>query len=184
MSEAKENDQEILVTGRNSRHESAQAYLGSTARQVFVKTDIPVLFVSSVFPVTRGLRRLLICTAGGEPGKGDVQFGGRIARLTRAAVTVFHAYRPDAPENELERIKRYTAQAKHTLITLGVDCKLHLTRGPALENILAEAESRDYGLIVLGAPAPRDPQRLVWTDLTIQVLTNTDLPVLVVPMTG
>jgi nucleotide-binding universal stress UspA family protein len=87
--EAQEGDYEVVAMGRGDSREQ----LGSTARQVLEQAHLPVLLVQD----TRDrLEKILICTAGGQPGKSDVRFGGRLARRTAARVTVFHVRYPQA----------------------------------------------------------------------------------------
>jgi nucleotide-binding universal stress UspA family protein len=90
--------------------------------------------------------------------------------------------RPEAGPDDVERANRHMRQAQAMLMMLGIRAEALLPRGNARDEILWEIDAGDYDLIVLGAPAPRTPNRLVWTDLTIQVITQTTSPVLVVPM--
>jgi nucleotide-binding universal stress UspA family protein len=47
---------------------------------------------------------------------------------------------------------------------------------------LKEIAAENYGLIVIGAPAPRPAERFLWSDLAIQIVSGTTRPVLIVPM--
>lgn len=177
LSELTEVDHEMIVLGRNKV--GRDAHLGQTAREIFLNAQVPVLLTTAVAPA---IHRILICTAAGEPGKADIRFGGRLARRIHAGVTILHVSSPQASESEKARAHRHIEQACQMLTAMGVSSTDKERRGTALAEILAEISQGDYDLVVLGAPAPRIPQRLVWSDLTIQVLTQSTLPVLVVPM--
>jgi sulfate/thiosulfate transport system ATP-binding protein len=177
LQDIREYDHELVVLGRSKSLERRD--LGKNSRQVFLSGNVPTLFVTETRP---HIRRILICTAAGEPGKADVRFGGRVARRTQAEVKVLHVLRPEAGPDDVERANRHMRQAQAMLMMLGIRAEALLPRGNARDEILWEIDAGDYDLIVLGAPAPRTPNRLVWTDLTIQIITQTTSPVLVVPM--
>jgi sulfate transport system ATP-binding protein len=177
LAELAESDHELIILGRNKS--GRDAHLGKTSREVFLNAQVPILLTGAPH---LNIQRMLICTAAGEPGKADIRFGGRLARRTGAEVTVLHVGNPAASSAEQERAGRHMQQAHQLLSALGVRSNEQVRRGEALDEILAEIRSGVYDLVVLGAPAPRVPQRLVWSDLTIQVITQTTLPILIVPM--
>jgi sulfate/thiosulfate transport system ATP-binding protein len=152
--EAQEGDYEVVAMGRGD----SQEQLGSTARQVLEQAHLPVLLVQN----TRNrLEKILICTAGGQPGRSDVRFGGRLARRTGAQVTVFHVRYPQATTEDNRRVEAHLRRAKQSLEALGVSTETKITSGNALQQILSEAETGDYDLIVIGArPTPSQPAHL------------------------
>ncbi|MBM4464458.1 MAG: ATP-binding cassette domain-containing protein [Chloroflexi bacterium] len=176
LAEAQEGDYELVVLGRG------RDGLGSVAQQILKRTETPVLLVQETRPQ---IARVLICTAVGEPGKTDVRFGGRVARRTRAAVTVFHVVRPGAAPWERARAEQHMAAAQAVLDTLGVAAETKITgQRPEgrVADIAAEAEAGDYDLIVIGAPAWQHPARSRWTDFASQIVRSTSRPVLIAPM--
>src|SRR5205823_14729868 len=56
-------------------------------RELMRRVPIPMLVVKGERP---SLRRILFCTAGGEPGKRDIIFGGRVARRAGATTTLLY----------------------------------------------------------------------------------------------
>jgi len=173
--EAREGLYEIVILGRGA----AESTLGLTARQVLTQAEVPVLLVQTPRP---NIERILICTAAGEPGKTDVRFGGRLARRTGAQATALHVYRPQTSPAQRSRIKRHLLRAQASLEALGVKAGIKTEEGLGVERILHEAETGDYDLIVIGAPAPRASQQLLWPDVASSIVAGTTRPVLVVPM--
>ena len=92
LMEAQEGHYEVVVIGQIGRTANPNlAGMGSTAWQVLNLAAVPVLIVQSH---RAEIKRILICTGAGEPGKSGVRFGGRLARTTGAQATVFHIQRP------------------------------------------------------------------------------------------
>lgn len=176
--EALEGDYELVVIGLDEYEPAAQGFKHNV-RELSLRSGIAVLTLRSSRP---SIQRILICTAGGEPGKGDIRFGGRIARRANAEATVFHVYRSGADEFARRRIDRHLAQALASLESLGVRCAAKTEEGPVIERILNEARQGDYDLIVIGASERLRPTKWVQTDFTSQIISATRRPVLVVPM--
>ncbi len=171
--ETQEGYYEMIVVGRGDT-------IGSTVRQVLAQVRIPVLLVHTPRPA---IRRILICTAAGEPGKADVRFGGRIARRTGARVTILHI-RPamKAPE-ERQWVERHLGLVRASLASTGVSCEVKIEEGRVAAHILQEAETGDYDLVILGASQPRARQfRSRSGGRTSQLVRRIQRPVLVVPM--
>ncbi|HVY60599.1 MAG TPA: ATP-binding cassette domain-containing protein, partial [Planctomycetota bacterium] len=111
LAELEEHPYELCVLGASG----GGARVGETAARVAQDLRVPVLIVPATRPA---IRRILICTAVGEPGKADIEFGGRIARRSGASVTILHVRPQDAaPDTPVP-----AAQAAHLekgLMTLG-----------------------------------------------------------------
>jgi sulfate transport system ATP-binding protein len=179
--EAQEGHYELLVMGQHrTRAGTITPILGSTAQQVLAQSEAPLLLVQTARP---GIQRILICTAGGEPGKSDVRFGGRLARRTGARVTVLHVRRRQTTGEQMMRARRHLDSAQRTLDALGVEAEIKIEeqRGLLL-GILNEAETGDYDLVVIGAPAPRPRMQFMRTDFATPLARVTNRPLLVVPM--
>jgi len=180
LREAQEGLYELVVFGPRDRERVQQEGLGTAPRRVLNRAGLPVLFLQGPRP---RVARVLICTAGGEPGKADIRFGGRLARRTGAQATVLYVRPGTATPTEGKRAERHLAQAQRFLGSLGVRSDVSLAEGQLIETILSVAERGDYDLIVIGAPAPRARQRLRWRDFATQIVSGARRPVLVVPMT-
>jgi sulfate transport system ATP-binding protein len=188
---SQENYDLVVVPGWNGpdRGEST----AESSRELAGRSPIPVLVANQGRP---SIRRMLLCTAAGEPGKLDVAFGGQLARRTDAEATLLYV---DAPEALVERhanqrngalppggkrprawIERHLEQGVQTLSGQGVRAGMKVRRGPVVDEILSEANEGDYDLIVIGGHIARtwldSPER----DMTAQLLDRADRPVLVV----
>lgn len=153
--------------------------LGDTSRQVLEQADVPVLLVKEARPE---IRHILICTRGGEPGKTDITFGGRVARRAGAAVTVLNVQGPQATAEERRRAARHLRQAEASLSVQGVRCKVQVREGNIVERIVEQAEADDTDMIVIGAQAPRERPRLRWQNLATQIVGGSNRPIMIVPM--
>ncbi|HEY6147684.1 MAG TPA: ATP-binding cassette domain-containing protein [Thermoanaerobaculia bacterium] len=143
----------------------------------------------------REMGRVLLCTAGGEPGKIDILLGAQVARRLGAAVTLLYverdASRAAAPSGEavgettaVRRarawIERHLEQGLRTLRGQGVSAETRIRYGEPLREILAEAAEGDYGLIIAGAHVERTYFHAPERDLTMNLIDRSDRPVLIV----
>jgi nucleotide-binding universal stress UspA family protein len=126
------------------------------------------------------LRRVLICTAAGEPGKCDIREGGKLARRLKASVILLHV-RPTGSRDISLTAKAHLERAAATLrgLDLAGSVKIREAASPA-EGILTEAREGAHDLIVAGVPSTGS--RSHSEDITFRVLNGTQLAVLVVPM--
>ena len=177
--EAQEGHYEVIALGQAAVGTTGYRGLGSTARQVLEQAEIPVLLAQAP---RKQLDHVLICTRGGEPGKTDVVFGGRVARRADAQATVLYVQMPHTTPEEQKRAARHLLQAEASLSVQGVQCKVKILDGDIVESIIAQADADDADLIVIGAQAPRGRPRLRWQNLATQLVGRTPRPVLVVPM--
>jgi len=151
--------------------------LGETLVKLLEHADIPVLVAKGERP---SLRRVLICTAAGEPGKSDVRVGGRLARILGAEVTLLFVTRESEGPDSLTRshLDRASATLRANDVTSQVRVRFAET---PLAGILEEAQEGDHDLIVIGSHGPRSRSLFALNDVTLQVLSTSDRPVLVVP---
>lgn len=193
LHELEKGGYELVILGARGRRGITRFLLGSTAARVVEHAPLPVLIVR------RGraaLQKILICTAGGGPSEADIRFGGRIAQLADASATILHVMSQlplseKAVFDDLESpfevlVSRGTREALHLqrgieiLKGEGVEGQAWIRRGLVVDEILAEAQERDYDLIVIGAHQASGLYRFLLDDITRQVVLGTDRPVLVV----
>lgn len=178
LAEAQEGFYEIVVVGGPARRDRRNALREELSGRLLAQAQAAVLRVKKARPQ---LKKLLVCTAGGEPGKRDVLMGGRLARRAGAAVTLFHVDgEPVSPEEDA-RVQRHLEQGVDILSALGVRAEIRSARGPVIEKILDESAAGDYDLIVLGAPPGAGAGRYGEIDHMAPVLREADRPILIVP---
>lgn len=177
VNEAYEGHYEVCIL--NVEAEAGRQTATNTWQRL-VTSGMPVLLINASHA---RISNILICTAAGEPGKDDILFGGRIAKLTGARTTLLHIAREPVTIGEKNRVGQYLALGKASLEAMGVASGI-IVKEQALpvEGIIEEMEAGNYDLLVIGAPAPKAPQRLVWTNMTSRIIAGTVRPVLIVPM--
>ncbi len=158
------------------------------SREIVRQALPPVLIVKGDRPA---VRHMLFCTAGGEPAKRDILFGGRLARRTGAATTLLYVENRSRPEPEQARqakpgrrmapwIEKHLEEGSNTLLNQGIRSEVKVRQGPVIEEILAEVSAGDYDLIVIGGPLGHAGSRLR-PDVASEILARCDRPVLIVP---
>jgi len=172
--EVQEGYYDLVLLGRPRGIEGAAPALTQIVRRLLVAAGVPVLVAAG----KREIRKILICTAGGEPGKTDVRFSARIARHVRSSVTVFHVLRSASTEQDLLRINRHLRQAAAMFNAYDLACEVKLGKEPVVDQILREIEEGGYDLVVMGAPGVYDRESM---DPIAKIAGKTDCAVLVVP---
>ncbi len=135
------------------------------------------------------IKRVLLCSAGGEPGKIDVVFGARLARRVGASTRLLHVARTasvreaqavaTANGDQKPWLVRYMEEGRLTLLGQGVEVDTKIRHGGVVEEILAEAAEGDYDLIVVGGHVP-SRQWPGGRDVAAEIAARADRPVLVV----
>jgi ABC-type Fe3+/spermidine/putrescine transport system ATPase subunit/nucleotide-binding universal stress UspA family protein len=124
------------------------------------------------------MRKILIGSAAGEPGKADVSAAGRLARRIGAAVVLVHVTRegaqaPDAARDHLQRAER-------ALIALDVPVEVEIRQAPSpARGILDVAKTAECDLVVIGQHQPGARWRARRDDVSLQVCAAADRSVLV-----
>lgn len=139
--------------------------------------DLPVLILKGD---KKKLARLMICTAGGEPGKHDVKEGGWLARRLAVPVVLFHVVKRELQSGPLTRAHLERAAATLHSLDLEVDMRLREAESVA-PAILEEARDSESDLIVVGRHFSRT-RIFAADDITRQVINTADRPVLVIPV--
>jgi ABC-type Fe3+/spermidine/putrescine transport system ATPase subunit len=174
----RETPYDLLVLASPREAASGSDRAPTTALDLLDEIEVPML-------VLRGertsLRRILVCTAAGEPGKSNVRLGGRLARLLGASVTVLHVTREMAEPGPAEM--GHLLRASATLRTLQVENEIRVRKSATpVEGILGEARETEQDLIVIGGHGPQTRSFFGRDDATQQILSAADRPVLVVPV--
>ncbi|MCO6429950.1 MAG: universal stress protein, partial [Deltaproteobacteria bacterium] len=139
----------VIIAGANLASSEESAF-EPIIRRLLVYSRIPVMLGMEAPP---DLKKLMICTAAGAPGKGDIKLGGRLARHTQAISTVFHVLAKDAGEPWKQAVDRHMAQAQALLEAYGVRGETKVREGEWQKEIAQEAERENFDLILLGTSA-------------------------------
>jgi sulfate transport system ATP-binding protein len=162
------------------------------SREIAVRSPVPVLLAQGE---EREIRRVLLCTAAGEPGKLDVLLGAQLARSLGARVTLLSVEpqdplmnpRPGEPAGDTTAarrarawIERHVDQGLRTLKGQGVAAESRIRYGEPLSEILAEVVERDHDLVVIGAHREHTYLDLPERDLSAGLINGAARPVLIV----
>jgi nucleotide-binding universal stress UspA family protein len=193
--EAEENNYDLVILGEKQSHDLVTRFMGSTVERVVEHAPCPVLVAKGKIGP---LRRLLLCDSGVAESPLLSRFMVRLAKLIEAKVdiTVLHVMsqmsagpgvrgeqlrasaeelmQKRAPEGEL------LEQDIRTLKQLNLQPRPKVRHGLVVDEILAEARSGDYDLVIIGAHQGKGWQRFLLDDLAHQIIVQVDRPVLVV----
>jgi len=168
---------DILLVGVGVLGRPRPGRLRSTAQYLLDLVTTP-LYVFRGQPAP--IRRILICTAAGEPGKTGIRVGGWIARRLSVPATLL--YVTPADEAPPTWVHAHLERGAATLRDLEVSCDIRLRPAKAaLEGILAEIAESNPDLVVVGGARPHPGAPVRSSDLTRQILRGLGKSVLVVP---
>jgi sulfate/thiosulfate transport system ATP-binding protein len=158
------------------------------SREIAARSPAPVLLAQGE---PREIRRILLCTAAGEPGKLDVLLGAQLARSVGARVTLLHVEpqglhggEPVGETTATRRarawIERHLDQGLRTLGGQGVAAEKRIRYGEPLPEILAEVAEGDHDLVIIGAHRERTYLDAPERDLSAGLINGAGRPVLIV----
>jgi nucleotide-binding universal stress UspA family protein len=178
--EQSEAPYDFLLLGDTDPSRAGKRRAAGLAEELAERVTTPILLVRGPAHLPK---KILICTAVGEPGKADVRAGGWLARRLSAGVTLLHV----SPEGRTPTplVRAHLDRGVETLRELEVRGRATVRNAEdALDGILAELETEPHDLVVVGGPArgSRAPfLRGGGDSVTRQVLRNCPCSVLVVP---
>jgi sulfate transport system ATP-binding protein len=158
------------------------------SREIAARSPVPVLLAQGE---PRETRRVLLCTAAGEPGKLDVLLGAQLARSFGALVTLLHvepagshggepAGETTATRRARAWIERHLDQGLRTLRGQGVAAESRIRYGEPLSEILAEVAEGNHDLVIVGAHREHTYLDAPERDLSSGLINGTGRPVLIV----
>lgn len=163
--------------------------------QVVREATCPVLFPKGVL---RPIQRILVCDSGGRDANPLITYTTKLAKflVLDEQITVLHvmsqiAAGPGVPgkqlrmdANDLMEYRTPEGEVLEKDIKIIESSGIHPTakvrHGFVDEEILAEAASGDYDLVLIGAHEGKGWQRFLLEDLARKILIKMDRPVLVV----
>jgi nucleotide-binding universal stress UspA family protein len=195
LSEAREGGYELVILGESDPTLTTPLISReSTATWVVERAACPVIVVKGL---VRQVKRILLCDSGAE--------NPLLSRMTlqladllegEEEVTVLHVMSqisawPGVQGKQLraeadELIQAHTPEGQlleqdvKALEQQGIRVQAKVRHGLVVDEILAEAQSGDYDLVVIGAHRDEGWQRFFLDDLAHKILVKMDRPVLVV----
>lgn len=195
--EVNEGHYDLLILGDRSQRNLLARLWGSITQKVIEQVHVPVLVAKGGAPLPK---KILLCDSG-------IVEGTLLNRLTRytpellapdVTVTVLHVMSqisagPGVPGQQLradadELIRAHTPEGEilekdlHVLEAVGVhSVTLKIRHGLVVDEIVAEAESGNYDLVVIGSHRHEGWGRYLLDNISTQVILDVDRPVLVIP---
>ncbi len=184
---------DLVVMGKLWRRGVTGFLFGSVPRQLLEEVRTNLLVARSE---STTIRRVLIAVGGGPTGRQVVRWGGLTARAFDAQPVLMHVTGRvpgmfDGLERVNENLSRFmrsnTSEAQmfqlaaQSLRLIGIEPELKLARGAVADEILFEARSGSYDLVVIGSvyAAPRS-MRLFMENVTEPLVAHAPCPVMVV----
>jgi len=192
--EATEGNYDLIIMGERRDHDLLTRLLGSTTKRVIEHSPCPVLVAKGK---TSPIHRILLCDSGAESQSLLTRFTTRLPTLVegQVEVTVLHVMSqmtagPGISGRQLrasteELIRQHTPEGQllEQDIRLLEQSHLHpqakVRHGLVVDEILTEAHSGDYNLVVIGANRNMGWERLLLDDLAHKIIEQVDRPVLV-----
>jgi len=195
LQEIESGEYDLVIVGNlECRGLVAWFVMDATVDRVVHHAPCPVMIAKGRI---RPIRHILLCDSGAQCPSLLGRFASRMRMLVRqdVDVTVLHVMsqmsagpgvkgtqlradaeeliREHAPEGELLQ------QDMDMLRQIHVDSHPKVRHGLVVEEIVEEANSSDYDLVVIGGRRPAGWQRILLDDLGDQIISQVNLPVLV-----
>jgi len=195
--EAEEGHYDLLIVGeRKQRNLVARILQGSTAAHVVEHAPCPVIIAKG--ETTGRIRRILLCESGAQRPSLLTRFTAQLTGLIEGEedITVLHVMSQmsawpgtrgkNLRANAEELIEEHTPEGElleqdiHLLERPGIVPHPKVRHGLVVDEILAEAQSGDYDLVVIGAHRSEGWRRILLDDLAHQIMVQVNRPILVV----
>jgi nucleotide-binding universal stress UspA family protein len=192
--EAEEGHYDLIIVGERRDHDLMTRLLGSTARRVIEHAPCPIIIAKGEIDT---IHRILLCDSGAESVSLLNRFTTRLPALVEGEVeiTVLHVMSqmtagPGIRGKELrasaeDLIRAHTPEGEllEQDVQILEKSNLHpqpkVRHGLVVDEILDEARSGNYDLVVIGSHRGAGWERLLLDDLAYQIVEQMDRPVLV-----
>ncbi len=192
--EAEEGNYDLITVGDRQHYDRiTRFFLGSTAQRIVEYAPCPVIIAKGEI---QPIRRILLCDSGADSSlllnrtAELVNLIGREVDITVLHVMSQMSAGPGVIGRQLrasaaELVQKHTpegellAQDVEALAQLNVNPHPKVRHGLVVEEILAEAHSQDYDLLVIGAHRGEGWHRVLLDDLARQIIQKVDRPIYV-----
>lgn len=193
LAEVARHRYDLLVLGERSPHKLVRRIFGPTTERIISQMPCPVLISRKE---ARPLNRWLLCEGGRDPSLFK-RLSDRLLVLMRHAseITVLHVMSqisaaPGVPGWELradadELIAKHTPEGEllfsdvRSLESLNIQARAKIRHGLVVDEILTEAQSGNYDLLVIGAHESKGWQRFLLDNLARQIVLQANRPILI-----
>jgi len=177
LKEQAENIYSLLILSRcDDKVKTSDLGLTRLLTRILEEAEVPLFVMNGSF---RPVRRILVCTAAGEPGKSDVRMGAWLARRLSTRVVLLHVLTPTSHEPSAQF---HLARAASTLRSQDIEVSTEMIRAEnAVEGIVEQASRNQSDLVIIGGQGPHSHSLFNAEDVTVRVLKRLQCPVLIVP---
>ena len=198
--EAEEGNYDLIIVGSRSSRNLVERVKGSTGEQVLAHAPTPVLIVKGGNVLSKEpIRHTLVCSSGIDGHEGPSWHVPRLATIfADNEMTILHVMSqisssPEAREEwqlqaDAEKlIDEHTPEGRRLeerVILLrdeGFHVKAKIRHGLVVDEILEEAQSGDYDLVVIGAHQMMGWKHYLLDNVAHQIILQIDRPILIMP---
>ena len=191
-----EGSYDMIIVGTWPKRNLLNCFLAPTTERVLTQASCPVLIVKGG---VEAIRHILLCTSGADNPSLPSRFTARLAALfdEDLRITLLHVMSQMSADPNVREGWQLHATAEELMHEETVEGTLleedirvleqahaHvrpiIRHGMVVDEIMNEAQSNNYDLIVIGAHRRAGWQRYLLDDLTHQIVTQTNRPVLIV----
>lgn len=166
---------DMVVLGSHGRSALRGLLLGTVHSKVLHHVRQPVLIVRTFRPI----RRVLVAYRGSQCDQGALEFISPLLAARKPDMTILYVEETGRKESG-ELCRECLLQGERTLKQFNHQPVTKAAKGEFVDEILKEASSGDYDLIVMGAYGRNRPKFLqVISDEALNLVRSTTIPVLV-----
>jgi len=196
VQEAEDGNYDLLVVGMRPSHSFLKRLLGPTSERIMVHSPCPVLIAKGE---AESFRNILVCSSGANSYAGPSRSVTHLAPIfSGTEITLLHvmsqiSVSPDAREGwqlqatASELMEEDTPEGRlleervKMLQQSGFQVTAKVRHGLVVDEILEEAKSGNYDLVVIGAHGTTGWKRFLLDDVAHQIVSQIDFSVIIVP---
>jgi len=194
LEQAHATDYDLIVVGSRGRRGIKRLIAGSRACSILGGVTTSILVVKG--PMREEIDEILTCSAAGPASEETIRSAALLARALGASVTLCHvmsqvalkerAEGADLEAEAEELMERHAREGVHLQKMLrilhaeGVEAQAVVRHGLVVDEILEEAKSGHFDMVIVGSHTAPEFGRLLTIDLARQIMLAVNRPVLIV----